>query len=88
VHFPNLKTKKLILYYDKKKINDNVQDPLLKASLFNDPKRYDSDDETTPLRGSPMYLYGNNSPYFTGTNANVNPAPQDLVITSRLEQPV
>jgi len=61
----------------------------LKASLFNDPKRYDSDDETTPLKGSPLYYYGNNSPYFTGTTtASSNASSQDLVITSRLEQPV
>jgi len=84
--FSKPENKKVNTLFRQKKINDNAQDQLLKASLFNDPKRYDSDDETTPLRGSPMNLYGNNSPYFTGTN--VNPAPQDLVITSRLEQPV
>jgi len=46
------------------KNNDN-QDTLLKAHLFNDPKRYDSDDENTPVfhKGSPIFY--NNSPYVT-----------------------
>jgi len=88
--FSKPENKKVNTLLRQKKVNENSQDQLSKASLFNDPKRYDSDDETTPLRGSPMYFYGNNSPYFTGTNvnANANPAPQDLVVTSRLEQPV
>jgi len=35
---------------------------LLKPDLFNNPLRYDSDDENTPFKNSPM-PYGTNSPY-------------------------
>jgi len=35
---------------------------LLKADLFNNPLRYDSDDENTPFKNSPVQ-YGTHSPY-------------------------
>jgi len=44
---------------------------LLKAEIFNDPKRYDSDDETTPFKATPSPNYSMN--FGTITNYSVTP---------------
>jgi len=55
--------------------------PLAKAQIFNDPRRYDSDDETTPFKSqtSTPLLYGsNNSPspmQFYGGSVHINEHP-------------
>jgi len=54
---------------------------LLKAELFNDPKRYDSDDEATPFKISPSTLaYGTsqNSPYGVSSFTQINSINSDI----------
>ena len=86
--FNKAEPKKPTTFIRPKRVTES-QDTLLKAQLFNDPKRYDSDDETSPLHkgNSPLfYYYGNNSPYLTSSiNVSIN-GSSDLIQQNKNSQ--